>query len=172
MTEHTDIQVRPKSMRSALGAVAIAIGLFTLMACSSAQPTTGLPQTPAPSLNGGLPPFVDLVELTGNPAGHDGQTVLVTATYYSGNGQQLLCDSLLESYPPQPGGHQLSLSGSMPAQAVSQLQSTQGQANVAQVVWGQVSVIGIFHVASGSAAAYLEMQSVRVEQGGVRDVAQ
>jgi hypothetical protein len=140
---------------------------------SSADPSAIAQQIVAtPSLAAGaLPPSVELPLLVPGAPGyegakHDGQTVLVTASYYGGNGLQVLCDGFLESYPPMPSGNQLGLVGQLPDIVAAQLSSTRGDPGLAQVAWGPVSVIGVFHDASASSAAFLEMQSIRVESGG------
>jgi hypothetical protein len=154
---------RPTAVRTSRRAILAVIGVLLLVGCSSASSS---PASPSGSAATGPPPAVTLADLVANPAAYNGRTVLVTASYYSGNGQQLLCDTFLDSYPPQPGGNSFPLTGTMPAQSLAQLQSTSGQPNMAQATWGQVSVIGVVH-SGGGLLATLEMQSVRVEQGGV-----
>jgi hypothetical protein len=121
--------------------------------------------TSSATVNTGLPPSVTLAQLVAGGATFDGQTLLVTGSYYSANGQQVLCDGFMESYPPQPSGNQIGLAGNLPDLVLQQLQSTRGDPTMAQAVWGQVSVIGIFHASAGASEAFMEMQSVRVETG-------
>jgi hypothetical protein len=154
-----------------MGFAALAVAL--LVACGGTGSSgTPVPVSPGTSPNAiaagtnGLPPEVPLAKLVRKPTDYDGQTLLVTgASYFASNGQQLLCDTFLESYPPQPAGNQLGLVGQLPDIVLAQLQSTGGDPSVAQVLWGQVSVIGIVHAGAAASSAWLEMQSIRVELG-------
>jgi hypothetical protein len=90
----------------------------------------------------------------------DGQTVLVSAMYFEDAKKQILCDVLLESYPPMAGGNQLKLLGKLPDLIRSQLSTSVGEAGLAQETWGAVEVLGVYHSAAGG--PFLEMQSVRI----------
>lgn len=158
--------------------VIAALAIALLSACSGAAPggsgsptaapvgSPGSSSPPVSSINTGVPPEVTLAKLIRDSTTYDGQTLLVTGgNYYAANGLQLLCDGFLESYPPQPAGNQVGLAGQLPEVARAQLQSTGRDPTLAAAVWGQVSVIGIFHAETAASAAYLDMQSIRVELG-------
>jgi hypothetical protein len=133
---------------------------------SSTSPSGSAARTASGVISNGEPSQVIVAQLALTAEAYDGQKVLVTGGFlYAANGQQLLCDTLLESYPPQPSGNQVGLVGQLPDLALSQLQSTANDPTLARVTWGQVSVIGTFHAASGATAAHLDMESIRIENG-------
>lgn len=158
---------------------ALAVAIVAACSGSAVSPTTTRDPsaTPHPSVvvptsvpGSGMPPLVDLAWLQRYGYAADGMTLLVTGSYYQQGDQQLLCDALLQSYPPAPGGNQLNLTGTLPSAITQQLPTTRGDPSMALATWGSVSVIGVYHAASGSTPASMEMQSVRVEQGrGVDD---
>jgi hypothetical protein len=135
----------------------------TLDPAATARPSVLLPTSVPGS---GLPPVADLPWLQSFGDAVDGMTLLVKGSYYQSGVQQLLCDAMLQSYPPMPGGNRLLLTGTLPTSITQQLASTRGDPSMAQATWGEVEVIGVYHAANGSTAASMEMQSVRVDAGG------
>jgi hypothetical protein len=158
-------------MKPARSLLLIAAILSVLAAaCSGATPGGGPGASSGAALNvsdPGQPRQVALPQLAVNGASFDGQRLLVTEgfLYAANGGQQVLCEGYLESYPPQPTGNQVGLVGQLPDLALQQLQSNATDPTAQRVIWGQISVIGLFHAASATSTAYIDMESIRVENG-------
>jgi hypothetical protein len=67
-------------------------------------------------------------------AAPDGQKISVQGMLVSSQGDTVLCSSLLESYPPQPGGASLELQG-LDLNGLVGLSTTAGEPEVAQATW-------------------------------------
>jgi hypothetical protein len=123
----------------------------TSPAASTATAPIGTPGSTAPV-------EATLTQLVEDGASFDGRRVLVSGSYVGTPQGQVLCELLLESYPPQAGGAMVQLAGQMPQEVLDLLESTADEPGMAPVTWGQVDVIGTYRAAQGA----LEIEQVRV----------
>ena len=164
----------PVSRRIAAGVALAAI----LGACSAAASTTlpsvappnalpsgpAAPSLPAPTAKPGQAFEVDALLVAA--AAMDGKAVRVTGFLLTdGRGAQL-CTVSLDSYPPQCGGANVALSGTVPRATLDRLDHTSDPA-LAQAVWGWVVVTGTFHAggAIGTSGPTVELGEVTLAEG-------
>jgi hypothetical protein len=91
----------------------------------------------------------------------DGALISVTGFFTTDGTTHLLCDAILESYPPQCGGATIVVTGRIPAGALGLLESP-SDPGLARVSWGNVEIRGLFHAPRGDARATIELDEIRV----------
>jgi len=148
---------RHLSRLAALGAIVALV--LALAACGSAVgPDQADPPDPSPSVldvDGFVAAAPDLV---GTTATIDGFMLVI-------GDDARLCALVLESYPPQCGGAQVVLAGTIPAEVMAGLDST-NDPSLAQANWGDVTVSGTVSLGKDGASPRLTIDSIELAPPG------
>jgi hypothetical protein len=126
----------------------------------------GSGSVPASALPSGTDPVASPLARTtpavlADQAALDGSLIAVSGFFTTDGTTHLVCDAILESYPPQCGGATIVVLGTIPAAALALLE-TPDDPNLARVSWGSVEVRGTFHAAAGGARPTIELTEIRV----------
>lgn len=118
--------------------LAAALALIVLTTACGDDDESGTTSSPEPSgIGGSWTAPLSIVGASATPVGTD---VVVAGTLFDVGGGPMLCEAVLESFPPQCGGNRLALSGVSTADFVG-LSSTELQPELAQVVWSDYRAV-------------------------------
>jgi len=156
--------------RAGFRGVALACAALVLAGCAAGGATSsdpaGGPGTGGPSGAAPSTPASPLVARTtpavvAAQAALDGQVIAVTGFFTTDGTTHLVCDAILESYPPQCGGATIVVLGPIPPEALAMLEST-SEPDLAEVSWGTVEIRGVLRATSGGGRPMLELTEIRV----------
>jgi hypothetical protein len=143
-----------------LVAVALALAACSAGGTPSAAPSDG--SSGAAPTDPISPPVARTTpDVLADQAALDGSTIAVTGFFTTDGTTHLVCDAVLESYPPQCGGAVIEVLGTVPPEAVAMLESPD-EPDLARVAWGNVEIRGTFHAAVGDARPTLELSEIRI----------
>jgi hypothetical protein len=132
--------------------------LIGLVACGSAS-VSGQPDPSDSPL-----PVVDVDGFVAMAPGLDGSTAVVRGFMLVSGADARLCALVLESFPPQCGGADIILAGTIPADVMAGLDST-NDPSLAQASWGDVTVNGTVSLGPDGTSPTLTIGSIELSQG-------
>ncbi|MGH2476871.1 MAG: hypothetical protein ACRDIL_16545 [Candidatus Limnocylindrales bacterium] len=150
------------SRRHIRWAAAIAALAFLIAGCAGSAAASAPGASAPASVDPG--PAIDTDVLIADAAARDGRPVEVTGFFLATDGVAQLCSLVLESLPPQCGGGTVRLSGTVPAEVLDRLDSTD-EPGLAQATWGWVVVTGTFRMVGVDGQPTVELTDIDVAEG-------
>jgi hypothetical protein len=132
---------------------------------TAAPPTGSVPPASAtgstPAVETPAPVAITTPAVIADQAPLDGKPIAVTGFFTTDGARHLVCDAVLESYPPQCGGSVIVVNGTVPPPVLAALDRAKDQP-LSKIAWGNVEIRGVFHAAPAGQRPSLDLTEMRV----------
>lgn len=156
---------RPRPFEAVPGLLALVALVLVAAGCAAAasSPPASPPASSAAATAIDTPPPVAITTpaVIADQAPLDGKLIAVTGFFTTDGARHLVCDAILESYPPQCGGAVINVNGAIPPAVLAALDRARDQP-LSKVAWGSVEIRGVFHAAPAGQRPSLDLAEMRV----------